>query len=280
MPEIAYVNGQFVPLADAVVPVEDRGYQFADAIYEVVRTYHGRPFALDEHLVRLARSLAAIELTPLQSTDQLKSLIHEIIRRAAFPETMVYLQISRGVAKRHRGLPTGCDPILVITARELPDSHHLREHGVTVITVPDNRWGRCDIKSVGLLANVLAYQTAKRTGANDAIFTELDGTLNEATAANIFIILRGQLLTPPEGPKLLAGITRTKLLESATAASIPAAERRITKADLLAADEAFLSSSTAEVVPILIADGHKIGDGKPGPLSRRVYDQFIKMFAS
>lgn len=279
MPEIAYVNGQFLPLADAVVPVEDRGYQFADAVYEVIRTYRGAPFALDEHLARLDRSLAAIELAPRHSVDQLKSLIHEIIRRAAFPETMVYLQISRGVAKRHRGVPTGCDPILVITARELPDSRHLREHGITVITVPDNRWGRCDIKSVGLLANVLAYQTAKRAGATDAIFCEPDGTLNEATAANVFLIIRGQLLTPPEGPKLLAGITRSKLLQAARAAGIPATEQRVTNNDLYSAEEAFLCSTTAEVVPILVADGHKIGDGKPGPFSRRVYEQFIKMFA-
>ncbi len=277
MSEIAYVNGQFMPLAEACVPVEDRGCQFADAVYEVIRTYRGAPFALDEHLARLARSLAAIDLTPRHSADQLKSLIHEIIRRAAFPETMVYLQISRGVAKRHRGFPDRYEPVLVITARELPDSRHLREHGITVITVPDNRWGRCDIKSIGLLANVLAYQAAKRAGANDAIFTELDGALNEATAANVFIIQRGQLLTPPEGPKLLTGITRTKLLEAARAAGIPVAERRITKADLLAADEAFLSSTTAEVVPILAVDGQKISTGA---LSRRIYEQFIKMFAS
>jgi len=275
--EIAFVNGQFLPLEQAVVPVEDRGYQFADAVYEVIRTYRGAPFALDEHLARLFRSLAAIQINHQYNGDTLKPLVLEAIRRAGFPETMIYIQISRGVAKRHRGFPDHCEPLLVMTARALPDSRHIREDGITVITVPDNRWGRCDIKSVGLLANVLAYQAAKQAGANDAIFIEPDGTLGEATAANVFIILRGQLLTPPEGTEILSGITRRKLLEAARAAGIPAAERRITKTDLLAADEAFLSSTTAEVVPILVVDEQKIGTGT---LSSRIFQQFIKMFVS
>jgi len=164
-----------------------------------------------------------------------------------------------------------------MTVRELPDTRHIREHGITIVTVPDNRWGRCDIKSVGLLPNVLAYQTAHQAGANDAVFVEADGTINEATAANIFIIHRGRLLTPPEGPKILSGITRGNILDAARAAGIPAAERRITRTELLCADEAFLSSTTAEVVPILSVDGQKIGTGS---LSLRIYEQFTKKFSS
>jgi len=277
VPEIAYINGKFMPLEQATVSVEDRGYQFADAVYEVVRTYCGRPFALDEHLARLFRSLAAIQLEHSFTADNLKPLIVEAIQRAGFPETLVYLQISRGVAKRHRGFPTGHEPVFVLTARALPDTRHIREKGITVITVPDNRWGRCDIKSVGLLANVLAHHAAHQAGANDAVFVEADGAIAEATAANVFIIHNGTLLTPPEGPKILSGITRGKILEAARAAGIAAAERRVTKVELLGADEAFLSSTTAEVVPILAVDGHKIG---AGPLAPRIYDQFIKMFAS
>ncbi len=276
MPEIAYINGTFLPLEEAKVPVEDRGYQFADAVYEVVRTYHGRPFALDEHLVRLCHSLAAVQIPLPCPVDQLKTVIGEIIRRAGFAETLVYLQISRGVAKRHRGFPEHQHPTLVLTARELPDTRHLREHGLTVITVPDNRWGRCDIKSVGLLANVLAYHAAHQAGAGDAIFVEADGTVNEATAANVFILRHGELLTPPESYRILSGITRHKILDAARAAGIPALERRVTRADLLAAEEAFLSSTTAEVVPILAVDGHPI---PAGPLARRIYEQFLKMFA-
>jgi D-alanine transaminase len=274
VPAIAYVNGKFLPLEQATVPVEDRGYQFADAVYEVIRTYGGRPFALNEHLARLFRSLAAIQLEHHLKTDELKSLIGEAIQRAGFAETMIYIQISRGVAKRHRRFPADCEPMFVMTAREIPDNRHLREHGVTVITVPDNRWNRCDIKSVALLANVLAYQAAKQAGANDAIFVGADDAVYEATAANVFIIRNGELLTPPEGPKILTGITRNKLLATTV---IPSAERRITKADLYSADEAFLCSTLAEIAPILAVDGRKIG---AGPLTARIYDQFIKMFAS
>jgi D-alanine transaminase len=275
--EIAYVNGKFLPLEQATVSVEDRGYQFADAVYEVIRTYRACPFALDEHLARLFRSLAAIQLEHRYTADQLKSLIGEAIQRAGFAETMIYIQISRGVAKRHRGIPAGCEPMFVMTVRQVPDSRHLREHGATVITLPDNRWSRCDIKSVALLANVLAYQAAKQSGVNDAIFVEADGTVNEATAANVFIIRNGTLFTPPEGPKILSGITRAKILEAARAAGIPSAECRITKVELLSADEAFLCSTTAEVVPILSVDGQKI---ETGPLAARIYQQFIAMFAS
>ena len=174
MPEIAYVNGQFLPLADATVPVEDRGYQFADAVYEVLRTYGGRLFALDEHLGRLWRSLDAIELKHDLTRAALRDVIQEAVRQAEFPESLVYLQISRGVAKRHRGVPATVKPTVVLTVRALPDSTALRQRGITCVTVPDQRWGRCDIKSVALLANVLAYQKARRAGADDAIFVDLD----------------------------------------------------------------------------------------------------------
>jgi D-alanine transaminase len=276
VPEIAYVNGQFLPLAEATVPVEDRGFQFADAVYEVVRTYGGRLFAVDEHLGRLWRSLAAIELEHDLTRDGLRDVIQEAVRRAGFPESLVYLQISRGVAKRHRGVPAGVKPTVVLTVRALPDSTALRERGITCITVPDQRWGRCDIKSVALLANVLAYQAARRAEADDAIFVEADGTVNEATAGNVFLFTGGTLLTPVAGPKLLGGITREKLLLVAKDAGIPVAERRVTTDDLFAAAEMFLSSTTAEVVPVRAVDARPIGDGRPGPLAARVYAEFVR----
>jgi D-alanine transaminase len=275
VPEIAYVNGEFVPLDRALVHVEDRGYQFADAVYEVIRTYGGRPFALAEHLDRLWRSLDAIQLAPNFTRDQLAGLIGEALCRAAFPEAMVYLQVSRGQARRHRGIPASYAPTLVITVRALPDSTKLRAEGIACITVPDIRWGRCDIKSVGLLANVLAYAEAKRAGAHDAIFVEADGTVNEATAGNVFLFQAGKLITPAKGPKLLAGITRDKLL---VAAPFPTVERRVTKTELLGADELFLSSTTAEVVPVCQVDGRPIGDGRPGKLSAELYTAFVRRF--
>ena len=279
MPEIAYVNGEFLPLERALVHVEDRGYQFADAVYEFLRTYGGQPFAMDEHLQRLFASLDAISLKHSFTAPQLEEIIREAIRRAAFPETMVYLQISRGQSKRHRGIPANYSPTLVITARALASTAHLCQTGVKLITVPDQRWARCDIKTVGLLANVLAYQAAQQAGANDAIFCDADGTVHEATAGNILIVTAsGQLVTPAKSHRLLAGVTRDKLLQAATAAGIPTAERRITRTELLAAAEAILTSSTAEVVPVLAVDGQKIGTGKPGPVAARIYQQFIRQF--
>ena len=279
MPEIAYVNGEFLPLERAMVHVEDRGFQFADSVYEVMRTYNGKLFAAEEHIARLFRSLSALELEHRFTAKELIGIAEEAVLRAGFAEAMVYLQVTRGVAKRYRGVPARCAPTVVMTVREL---HHPPpsqwENGLTCITVPDNRWGRCDIKTVALLANVLAYHTAQKAGANDAIFIGADGAAAEATAGNIFIVARGELRTPPQKPQLLSGITRDKLLEAARAAGIPSAEQPVTKAELLAADEVFISSTTNEVAPVTVVDGQKIGAGKPGPFARRVYKQFLQIF--
>ena len=279
MPEIAYVNGEFVPLERATIRVEDRGFQFADGVYEVVRTYGGRPFAMDEHLARLFRSLDAIELKVPLNAGQLKSIIREGIERSGFAEAIVYLQITRGYAPRHRGMPKDAEPTIVMTVRELgPPATKLRENGITVITLPEFRWTRCDIKSIALLPSVLAYHAARKAGANDAIFFDVDETVNEATAGNVFVVTRGQLRTPPKNTRILAGVTRDKVLEAARMAGIETAEERIAKPDLYAAEELFLTSTTAEVVPVVTVDGKQIGTGKPGPVSARVYEQFARMF--
>jgi D-alanine transaminase len=281
VPEIAYVNGEFLPLEHAMIHVEDRGFQFADSVYEVIRTYGGRPFAVQEHLARLFRSLQAIDIRHNFTPDRLRALIEEAIRRAGFAEAVVYLQVTRGRAPRHRGAPTQYEPTLVLTVRELASVQRLaqlRETGVSVITVPDNRWARCDIKSVALLANVLAYNAARSAGVHDAIFVEADGAVTEASAGNVFIVSAGRLRTPPKGPKILPGVTRDKVMEAARAAGIPCSEERITKADLSLAEEIFLTSTTAEVVPVVTVDAKPVGTGKPGPLTRKIYDQFIGMY--
>ncbi len=278
MPEIAYVNGEFVPLERAVVHVEDRGFQFADAVYEVVRTYGGRPFAVEEHLARLWRSLEAIQLRHDFNRQELAGLIHQAVERAGFAEAIVYLQITRGQARRHRGFPAEGRPTLVLTVRQLESSAALRTTGVRVVTVPDTRWMRCDIKSVGLLANVLAYNAAREAGAHDAIFVEADGTVNEATAGNVFVVNDGLLRTPPKGARILPGVTRDKLIRAASAAGIPMSEERIRRDELFAASEMFLSSTTAEVVPVVAVDGRAVGAGVPGPVSARLYEQFERMF--
>jgi D-alanine transaminase len=287
MSEIAYVNGEFLPLERATVRVEDRGFQFADGVYEVVRTYGGKPFAVDAHLARLFRSLEAIELRIPLGAEQLKAIICEGIARSGFAEAIVYAQITRGCAPRHRGLPKNIEPTIVMTVRELrAPAAKLRETGIAVVTMRDFRWARCDIKSIALLPAVLAYQAAKKAGADDAIFVEEDGTVNEATGANVFVVTRGRLRTPPKSARILPGVTRDKVLEAARAAGIEVAEERITKSDLYSADEVFLTSTTSEVTPVAVVDGKQIGAGKTGPVrlcspqavSARIYEQFARMF--
>ncbi|HXI84609.1 MAG TPA: D-amino acid aminotransferase [Verrucomicrobiae bacterium] len=279
MPEIAYVNGEFLPLEHATVRVEDRGFQFADGVYEVVRTYGGKPFATDAHLARLFRSLEAIEIKVSLTPEQLTSIIEEGVQRSGFAEAIVYLQITRGCAPRHRGIPKDAKPTIVMTVRELPaPATKLSANGIAVITLPEFRWARCDIKSIALLPSVLAYQAAKKAGVSDAIFVQEDDTVNEATAGNVFLVQQGRLRTPPKSTHILAGVTRDKLLEAARAAGIETVEERITKAELYTAEEIFLTSTTSEVVPIVSVDGKTIGSGKPGPVSAKIYEQFARMF--
>jgi D-alanine transaminase len=279
VPEIAYVNGEFLPLERATVRVEDRGFQFADGVYEVVRTYGGKPFATNAHLARLFRSLEAIELKVSLTTEQLRSIIEEGVERSGFAEAVVYLQITRGCAPRHRGIPKDAKPTIVMTVRELPArATKMPANGIAVITLPEFRWARCDVKSIALLPSVLAYQAAKKAGASDAIFVQEDGTVNEATAGNVFLVRQGRLRTPPKSTHILAGVTRDKLLEAARAAGIETIEERITRSDLYAAEEIFLTSTTSEVAPVVTVDGKQIGTGKPGPVSARIYEQFARMF--
>jgi D-alanine transaminase len=279
VPEIAYVNGEFLPLDRAMVHVEDRGFQFADGVYEVVRTYGGKPFATDEHVARLFRSLEAIDLKIRLDSREITAIVEEGVCRAGFAETVVYLQITRGRAPRHRGIPKDAEPTVVMTVRELPlRPIQLRQDGISVITLPEFRWARCDVKSIALLPSVLAYHAAKKEGAGDAVFVEADGTVNESTAGNVFIVTQGKLRTPPKTTRILSGVTRDKILAAARGAGVETAEERVTTTDLFAADEMFLTSTTAEILPVVAVDGKLVGTGKPGPVSAHIYEQFARMF--
>ena len=280
MPEIAYVRGRYLPLSRATVSVEDRGFQFADAVYEALRTYDSRPFAVDEHLTRLFHSLEAIDLKHSFSREHLAGVIDKAVRRAEFSESIIYLQISRGVAPRHRRIPAQTEPTLVVTVRPLVVSAAqaaLLENGMTLVTLPDNRWGRCDIKSVALLASVLAYQAAHQAGADDGVFVGADGLVAETTAGNLFLVRDGQLRTPPLGPRLLAGVTRAHVLQLAKTLSVPHAERPCHQDELIAADEVFVTSTSFGVIPVARVDGRSVGTGQPGPLTRRLAEQFDRL---
>lgn len=280
MSEIAFVNGNFMPLEQATVHVEDRGFQFADGVYEAIRTYHGRPFALDEHLARLEGSMAGIKLVSPLSRSDLAGIVHEGIRRAGFNESVVYIQVTRGVAPRHRRIPAQARPTVVMTFRECPPASDAPlGKAIRIITLDDFRWGMCHIKSVALLASVLAYEKAHEAGADDAVFVEPDGTVTESTAGNLFVVKDGQVRTPPLGPKLLAGITRGKFMEAARSVGLTCEELPVTREQLYGADEVCLTSTTVELVAVKSVDGRPVGTDKAGPVTARMFQQFHKLFA-
>jgi D-alanine transaminase len=276
MPELAYVNGIIGPIEEAVVPIEDRGYNFGDAVYEYVATYNGRLFRLEEHLERLSRSMAALSFPPV-SIDEVRRAIVETHRASGIERAGIYLQISRGVDRRDHPFPAEPVPQVVMTVRQLKEKPEAyRQDGIGVITVTDFRWGRCDIKTVQLLPNVLAKQQALDAGAFDAVFVAEDGVVREATSSNFYIVSGGRLITHPLTERILAGITRLVLLRLAPEIGIPVEERFFTVDEMMAADEAFLTGTTTEVLPVVTVDGAPIGNGKPGPNSRKLFEALRK----
>ena len=276
MPSVAFINGAFVPLAEAKVSIEDRGFQFGDGIYEVIRTYHGRPFSLDAHLARLDRSARALNLTQPYSRADWTQHVLEGIKRAAYPEAKVYLQITRGVAPRDHAYSDDATPTVVMTVREFhPLDRSIQATGVDAMTTEDIRWGRCDIKSVNLLANVLARQQVKHAQVFEAILVNA-GFVTEGAVSNVMVVQRGTVVTAPEGPRILSGVTRAVVLELALNEGLPVREQFVSQADLYAADEVFLTGTTVEVLAVVCIDGKTIGDGRPGPITQRLAASFAR----
>jgi len=274
VPEIAFVNDAFMPLSEARVSVEDRGFQFGDGVYELLRIYAGVPFHLTEHLGRLEQSARAIGIPLPYTQDRWAAVIAEAVSRSGFPEAKVYIQVTRGVAPRDH-VPTGSmTPTVVVTVRAIvPLPSALYAGGADVATVPDIRWARCNIKSVGLLANVLAKQQARDAGAVEALFVRAGHVLEGATS-NVLIV-RGQcLVTPPEGPLLLSGVTRRVVLGLAQEAGVAVKERPVTEEELYASEEVMLTGTTIEVLPVARVNGRPIGEGAPGPVTRLVMARF------
>ncbi|GDX89045.1 MAG: D-amino-acid transaminase [Nitrospiraceae bacterium] len=270
MPDVAFVNGAFVSLADAKVSIDDRGFQFGDGIYEVIRTYGGRPFELEAHLARLDRSAAALDLTQPYSLAEWTNHILEGIRRAAYPEAKIYIQLTRGVAPRDHAYEADLTPTVVLTVRELHSlSRSVQAAGVEAMTIEDIRWGRCDIKSLSLLGNVLARQQAKRAQVFEAILLK-EGSITEGAVSNVMVVRGGTVMTAPEGPRILSGVTRAVVLGLARKEGLPVQERCIAQADLYGADEVFLTGTTVEVLAVVRVDGKVIKDGRPGPITQRL----------
>ncbi|HEX9154254.1 MAG TPA: D-amino-acid transaminase [Nitrospira sp.] len=276
MPDVALVNGRFMPLADAMVSIEDRGFQFGDGVYEVIRTYRGRPFELDAHLTRLDRSAQALDLPQPYSHQQWGQVILEGIKLAAYPEVKVYLQITRGVAPRDHAYAADLVPTVVMTVRELrPLNQSVQAAGVDAMTIEDIRWGRCDIKSVNLLANVLARQQAKQAQMFETILVK-EGEVTEGAVSNVMVVGNGTVITAPEGPRILSGVTRAVVLQLARQEGLPVQERYVAKHELYDAAEVFLTGTTVEVLGVVRIDGKTIGAGKPGPLTQRLARKFVE----
>jgi D-alanine transaminase len=278
MSRIAYVNGRYVPMRNATVHVEDRGYQFADGVYEVCEVRGGRLIDERRHMARLKRSLDELRIRMPMSFAALGVVLREVIAKNRIGYGIVYLQVTRGVARRDHAFPApDVPPALVVTARALNKTRNetLAAKGVAVISVPDNRWGRVDIKTIGLLPNVLARQAAIEQGARDAWFVDQDGAVTESASANAWIVTEdGTVVTHPADHAILRGITRTVLFEAIKAQGLAVEERAFTLKEAYAAREAFLTSASQIVLPVVRIDGRAIGHGKPGPIATALRAQF------
>lgn len=270
-----YLNGAFMPESDARVSVDDRGFLFGDAVYEVIRLYGGQPFRLADHLARLERSLAGVWLPPLDMA-QLAAVVEDLARveGAAVPDALVYIQVSRGAAPRNHPFPDPpVSPTVLAWCRPyhaLPAGQFLA--GIRVVTVPDDRWAKCWIKTVNLLPNVLAKEKARRAGADDAVFVR-DGMAIEATSANFFVVRGGVVQTAPVTNYILPGISRQVVLELARSLDLPVRLEPVVVEDLATVDEVFLTHTGCGVEPVTTVDGRRLGPSA-GPVTRRLYDAF------
>ena len=274
MSEIVYLNGEFMPIEEARVPVLDRGFIFGDGVYEVIPVYSRNPFRLAEHLVRLQNSLDAIRLAKPMSDAEWTRLGEELMPRNAGDDQSIDLQVTRGVAKRDHAFPQNAkQTVFAMSSPLTTPSREAIENGVPAITTVDNRWLKCDVKSTSLLGNCLMRQLAADAGAVEAIMFR-DGFLTEASASNVFVVKDGVVLAPPKNNLVLPGITYDVALEILAANGIRHEVRAITEAEVRSADELWVTSSTKEVLAVTTLDGKPVGSGKPGAVFRRVHQLY------
>lgn len=278
MARVVYVNGRYRPYRDAMVHVEDRGFQFSDGVYEVCEVFGGRLVDERRHMERLQRSLGALRIGLPMPLGALSRVLHEVVRRNRVHDGLVYLQVTRGVARReHAFPPPGTAPTLVVSARRLDraQSERTAQAGIAVITVPENRWARVDIKSVALLPNVLARQAAREQGAREAWFVDANGKVTEGAASNAWIVTRdGAAVTRPTGVDILGGISREVVKEVLAGLQILLVERPFTVDEALGGREAFITAATQIVMPVVRIDDKPIGEGKPGPVALALRSAF------
>ena len=271
---MVFLNGKYLPAGDAKVSVLDRGFIFGDGVYELVPVYSRVPFRLGEHLARLERSPAAVPVRSPYSREQWREIIFRLIDQQPFDDQGVYFQVTRGVAKRDHAFPKNVEPTVFMMSNPLvnPPVEQV-ERGGAAVSAQDNRWLRCDIKSISLVGNVLLRQLSAEAGAAETILFR-DGKLTEASASNVFVVRRGVIQSPPKSSLILAGITYDVVAELAAANGLPLEFKDITETEVRTADEIWVTSSSREVFAIVSLDGAKIGDGRPGPVFRRMHQLY------
>jgi D-alanine transaminase len=269
-----YLNGCFLPLEDAKISVLDRGFIYGDGVYELIPVYHRQPYRLRQHLARLQRSLDGIRMVNPRTDAEWESIIRELVARTPFDDQGLYLQVTRGVAKRDHSFPSGVAPTVFMMSNplSLPTAEQV-ERGVAVVTAIDERWLHCDLKTISLLGNVLARQRATDAGAVETVLFR-NGFLTEASASNVFIVRDGVILGPPKDNQILPGITYDAAFELARGGGLAVEVRPISRDEVLAADEMWLSSSTKEVLAVTTVDGKSFAGGSPGPVFRRMRELF------
>ncbi len=282
--QIVYLNGQWMPLSEAKVPVLDRGFIFGDGIYEVVPAYDRVPFRWSQHLARLKRSLSKIGITNPHTDEQWTALVSELIAKHEWQDQFVYMHITRGVAKRDHAFPKGITPTVFAMANPfVPVAEATRAQGIAAVTLPDERWFKCDIKSISLLGNVLARQAAADADATECVMFR-DGYMTEGSASNVWVVRNGVVLGAPRDHLVLEGIRVSLLEELCQRAGVPLELRRITREEVHAADELMVSSATKEVLAVTTLDGQPVGHGeqagKPGPVYARIYAAYRAAIAA
>ena len=280
MPEVIYLNGALVSLTEAVVPVDDRGFLFGDAIYEVVRSYNGRLWCFERHLRRLARSLEEIDMAYVDVAG-IGDAIRQTYAASRIPDALIYLQVTRGVAPRSHTYTRDLKPTVLIAVRDItPGVAAVDPNGMTAVTAPDLRWRRCDIKSTNLLPNVLAKTGAHEQGAYEAILVHPDGYVTEGSSTSVFWVRAdgplpaGRVCTIPLGPEVLPSISRGIVVEIVEDEGLPLVEERISLEQFRKVEEIFLASTTPEVCPIIALDGQPVGTGAAGPITKRLQQAF------
>ena len=271
---MVFLNGSFLPLEQAKVSVLDRGFIFGDGVYELIPVYSRAPFRMDGHLARLERSLAAVGIRNPYAREKWREVILGLVERQPWQDQAVYLQVTRGVAKRDHAFPEGVEPTVFAMSNPLVNPPaELVDKGAVAVSAVDNRWLRCDIKSISLIGNVLLRQVSAAVGAAETILFR-DGVLTEASASNVFVVKNGLVLSPPKSNLILPGITYDVVVEIAAELKIPVEFRDVREAEVRAADELWVTSSSKEILAVVELDGRPVGDGKPGPVFRRAWQGY------